>query len=175
MTIDPDSNEARLQRHRDANRLVHPDVSAAWRAAAGREQAQREDIIRATALELTASLEYVDLIRMAKTSEVSYETMQRSGFRRKEGWRRKYSLADARSHADTAAIRLRNAWELLDPINPAKQAEAQRTALANCQEALQVAVGHLQKVLNGCRSHDEQQAADTAARQWLLSIGSEPK
>lgn len=100
-------------------------------------RAQHEDIIRATALEISASLEYVDLIRMKKSHEVSYETLQRSGFKRKEGWQRKYTLADARRHADTAAIRLRNAWELLDPISPSRQKEAQRTALANCQDALQ--------------------------------------
>lgn len=173
--IDPDSNEARLQRHRDANRFVHPDVSAAWRASAEREQAQREDAIRGASLEITAALGYVDLIATKKDEEITYETMQRSGFRRPDGWRRKYTLADARSHAQTAAIKLRNAWELIEPVNPARQANAQRTALANSQDALQVAISHLQAVLNQARSHAEQQAADTAARQWLESIGSEPK
>lgn len=38
----------------------------------------------------------------------------------------------------------------------------------------QVAIGHLQAVLNQARTHDEQQRADTAARDWLISIGSEP-
>ena len=33
-TEDPDSNEARLARHRDENRTVHPDVLAARKAAA---------------------------------------------------------------------------------------------------------------------------------------------
>jgi hypothetical protein len=51
---------------------------------------------------------------------------------------------------------------------------ASRTALSNCQEALQTAIGHLQAVLNKARTHDEQQAADTAARDWLASIGSDP-
>lgn len=37
-----------------------------------------------------------------------------------------------------------------------------------------VAIGHLQAVLNEAKSHAEQQAADTAARDWLESIGSEP-
>lgn len=49
-----------------------------------------------------------------------------------------------------------------------------RTALTNCQEQLQTAIGHLQAVLNKARTHDEQQKADTAARDWLTSIGSEP-
>lgn len=63
------------------------------------------------------ALQCVDTIRMRKECDVSYETMQRSGFSRKTGWKRKYTLADARSDADTAAICLRNAWEILDPIN----------------------------------------------------------
>jgi hypothetical protein len=37
-----------------------------------------------------------------------------------------------------------------------------------------VAIGHLHAVLNKARTFDEQQKADTAARDWLLSIGSEP-
>lgn len=37
-----------------------------------------------------------------------------------------------------------------------------------------VAIGHLQSVLNQPRTHAEQQRADTAARDWLLSIGSDP-
>lgn len=52
--------------------------------------------------------------------------------------------------------------------------QQQRTFLGNCQSALQTAIGHLQAVLNKKRSHAEQQAADTAARDWLASIGSEP-
>lgn len=52
--------------------------------------------------------------------------------------------------------------------------QASRTALGNCQQALQTAIGHLQAVLNKARTHHEQQAADTAARDWLASIGSEP-
>lgn len=34
-----------------------------------------------------------------------------------------------------------------------------------------VAIGHLQAVLNNARTHHDQQAADTAARDWLTSIG----
>jgi hypothetical protein len=79
-----------------------------------------------------------------------------------------------REDAETAAIRLRNAWELLDPMRPEEQAEARRTALGNCQAALQTAIGHLHAVLNKPRTHDEQLAADTLARDWLASIGSEP-
>lgn len=34
-----------------------------------------------------------------------------------------------------------------------------------------IAINHLIKILNGCRTAGEQQNADTAARDWLLSIG----
>lgn len=46
-----------------------------------------------------------------------------------------------------------------------KQAEMARATA-------RVAIGHLDKVLNGCRNASEQQAADTAARDWLASIGA---
>lgn len=47
----------------------------------------------------------------------------------------------------------------------------QREAVA---ATARIAIKHLQDVLNKPRTHDEQQAADTAARDWLTSIGSEP-
>lgn len=46
--------------------------------------------------------------------------------------------------------------------------------LTAVQATARVAIGHLQAVLNKARTHAEQQAADTAARDWLASIGSEP-
>jgi hypothetical protein len=52
-------------------------------------------------------------------------------------------------------------------VSRAKQAETAR-AIAR------VAITHLQAVLNKPRTHADQQAADTAARDWLISIGSEP-
>ena len=53
-------------------------------------------------------------------------------------------------------------------------AETKRTALKNCQSTLATAIGHLQAVLNQSRTHAAQHEADTAARDWLESIGSEP-
>jgi hypothetical protein len=52
-----------------------------------------------------------------------------------------------------------------------KGAARQNTAI---RATASVAIGHLQTVLNKARTHAEQQAADTAARDWLTSIGSEP-
>jgi len=42
------------------------------------------------------------------------------------------------------------------------------------QATARVAITHLQAVLNKPRTHAEQQEADTAARDWLISIGSDP-
>ena len=57
-------------------------------------------------------------------------------------------------------------WRLIG-LSASKQAKAARATA-------QVAIGHLQEVLNKPRTHEAQQQADTAARQWLESIGSEP-
>ena len=42
------------------------------------------------------------------------------------------------------------------------------------QAISRIAIGHLQAVINKPRSHDEQQSAGKAARDWLVSMGSEP-
>jgi hypothetical protein len=60
--------------------------------------------------------------------------------------------------------------ERVEPLarsSAANQAEAARATA-------RIAIGHLQAVLNKARTHTEQQAADAAARDWLISIGSEP-
>lgn len=57
-------------------------------------------------------------------------------------------------------------WRDMAQTN-ARQAEAARATA-------RIAIRHLQEVLNKPRTHDEQQRADTAARDWLISIGSEP-
>lgn len=53
----------------------------------------------------------------------------------------------------------------------ALKAQAQ-TRMVDAQA--RIAIGHLHAVLNKARTHDEQQKADTAARDWLISIGSQP-
>ena len=58
-------------------------------------------------------------------------------------------------------------------------AEWRATAQANARHAeaaratARVAIGHLQAVLSQAKTHDEQQRADTAARDWLASIGAD--
>lgn len=53
---------------------------------------------------------------------------------------------------------------------------AQRNAQEGTRLAavLRIAIGHLHSVLNQQHSADNQLKADTAARDWLISIGSEP-
>lgn len=65
--------------------------------------------------------------------------------------------------------RLKNTVRELQDVarSSARHAEAARATS-------RVAINHLQAVLNKARTHAEQQAADTAARDWLTSIGSEP-
>lgn len=69
---------------------------------------------------------------------------------------------------DSDAYKLEQHRNLHNLVHP----DIRRLALANNQTQLQIAIGHLNKVLNGCRSAAEQQAADTAARDWLSSIGA---
>lgn len=54
-------------------------------------------------------------------------------------------------------------------------AQVKARHLSAAQATARIAIGHLQAVLNTARSHAEQQAADTDARDWLISIGSEPR
>lgn len=78
-----------------------------------------EDQLRQVTLHVTQALGEIDKIVMTTECGVSYETMQRAGFNRKTGWRRKYNLKDARGNAQCAAIQLRSAWDILDPMeNP---------------------------------------------------------
>lgn len=85
-------------------------------------------------------------------------------------------------HAEWIRVRLDIAQEAIDHIDWLEKGvsewrhsalSAQKQAAA-AQAAARIAIGHLQAVLNTARTHHEQQAADTAARDWLTSIGSEP-
>jgi hypothetical protein len=81
-----------------------------------------------------------------------------------------------------AKLALKDVGEMLDDIEWTEKglAEWRDVAMANQKQAhaaqatARVAIAHLQAVLNKARTHAEQQAADTAARDWLISIGSEP-
>lgn len=52
--------------------------------------------------------------------------------------------------------------------------KTQRDQVIAVRATARIAIRHLHAVLNESRSHDDQQRADTEARDWLQSIGSEP-
>jgi hypothetical protein len=56
-----------------------------------------------------------------------------------------------------------------------EEALSQQRKVHAAHAKARTAIAHLQCVLNKPRTFDEQQAADTAARDWLESIGSEPE
>ena len=85
-------------------------------------------------------------------------------------------------HAERVSVRLDVVQTAIDHIEWLEKgneewrdaALAKARHLAAVQATARIAIGHLQTVLNKCRTADEQLAADTAARDWLISIGSEP-
>lgn len=46
----------------------------------------------------------------------------------------------------------------------------QSEEFAALEQTLKEAISHLERVLNGCRTHAEQQAADSAAREFLSGL-----
>lgn len=140
MSIDHDSDAARLARHRDLFRLVHPDVSAANRTAP--RVASDEPLVRSLC--------------------AAYDN--RAGHPRDAVDISRELLGEAIDHIDWIEKGLAE-WRSESQRN-ARYAEAARATA-------RVAIGHLQAVLNGAKSHYEQQLADTAARDWLLSIGND--
>lgn len=53
------------------------------------------------------------------------------------------------------------------------QAQANARHAEAARATARVAIDHLQAVLLKARTHDEQQRANTAARDWLASIGAD--
>lgn len=85
-------------------------------------------------------------------------------------------------HAEWILVRLDFVQEAIDHIEWLEKGNAEWRDIGvskhkqahAAQATARVAIAHLQAVLNKARTHAEQQAADTAARDWLISIGSEP-
>lgn len=85
-------------------------------------------------------------------------------------------------HSKFVRVRLDVVHELIDHLDWMEKGNAEWRATAHYVQGEvarlgavnKVAINHLQAVLNKARTFDEQQAADTAARDWLTSIGSEP-
>lgn len=85
-------------------------------------------------------------------------------------------------HSEWVSVRLDVVQTSIDHIEWLKKGNEERrlAGLSADRQAkaaratARIAIGHLQAVLNKARTFDEQQCADTAARDWLTSIGSEP-
>jgi hypothetical protein len=85
-------------------------------------------------------------------------------------------------HAEWILVRLDFVQEAIDHLEWLEKGNAEWRDIGAskhkqahaAQATARVAIAHLQAVLNKARTHAEQQAADTAARDWLISIGSEP-
>ena len=86
-------------------------------------------------------------------------------------------------HGEWIQVRLDFIQEAIDHLEWLEKgnAEWRGMAVSKIKQAetagaiARVAITHLQAVLNKPRTHADQQTADTAARDWLISIGSEPK
>lgn len=79
-------------------------------------------------------------------------------------------LHDAKSALDALADELE--WVDKGLAEYRAEASSLRTQAEAARATARIAIRHLHAVLNQCRTHAEQQA-DEAARDWLISIGSE--
>lgn len=101
-----------------------------------------------------------------------------------EPWCREILLYSPNNQGDRpeSRVMLYTAGRLSDALDWAEKGMAEWRAAAMkgaaqtraAEATSRVAIGHLHSVLNKCRSAAEQQKADTDARDWLESIGSEP-
>lgn len=152
--------------------VLGADVAAPYRP----KPCSEEEPEHPPSMLLQLALQRVDFIADTDMIEVSDETARRKG---NPYAKRKINMADAKHCAKFAAKHLRDAWDGLEWVEKGL-AEWRGVAQENSRHAEaaratgRVAINHLQEVLNKARTHDEQQRADTAARDWLLSIGSEP-
>ena len=142
---DPDTDEARLARMRRDCAVVHPDVAAEQRAA--KHAAVRKVLQHHGLTKVGDGVIEADLIAALDGIEPKSKPLD---------------LADQLEWSEKGLAEWRDA-----------ATKARREARMVDAQA-RIAIGHLQAVLNKARTHAEQQAADTAARDWLTSIGSEP-
>jgi hypothetical protein len=85
-------------------------------------------------------------------------------------------------HAEWISVRLDFVQDAIDHLEWLEKGNAEWREIAvrrtkelkAVQATARVAITHLQAVLNKPRTHAEQQEADSEARDWLISIGSDP-
>jgi hypothetical protein len=165
---DPQSDTARLARHRAACSSVHPDVLASHRAS------ERRNLI-------AAGWTPPGPADVARPVGSIHKAHLKAG---DAPWCRQVLLysPDHDEHDTEHRVMLYTAGRLSDALDYAEKGLSEWRTLAQ-QNArrdkingatLRIAIAHLHAVLNKARTHPEQQAADTAARDWLASIGSEP-
>jgi hypothetical protein len=86
-------------------------------------------------------------------------------------------------HAEWIQVRLDFVQAAIDQIDWLEKGNKEWRDIAlshihqsNSAKAMgKIAIRHLQEVLNKPRTYDDQVRADTNARDWLTSIGSEPQ
>ena len=86
-------------------------------------------------------------------------------------------------HAEWIQVRLDFVQEAIDHMDWLEKGndEWRRLGLSYQKQArasqatARIAIGHLHEMLNKARTATESYAADTAARDWLTSIGCEPE
>lgn len=181
---DPNSDSARLARMRRECSPVHPDVVAARRADDERQQADRDQATREDERQRLIAAGWKQP-GIEEVRAVCVGSIHKAHLKPKPGpWCREVLLYSPDSPRDQLQDRvmLYTAGSLPDALLYAEsdraqwreQAETKARHLVAVQATARVAIGHLQAVLNQSRTHDEQLAADTLARDWLTSIGSEP-
>ena len=174
---DPQSDSARLASMRRECSAVHPDVVAARRADDERQQAERDQATREDERQRLIAAGWkqpgIEEVRAAVPPDI-YVSDSGAAWDAKNNprlagdpnmtpyWAKVPSDSDALDWAEKGLAEWRD--------------ESQKKArhLVAVQATARVAIGHLQAVLNKPRTHDEQLRADTLARDWLTSIGSEP-
>ncbi len=105
--------------------------------------------------------------------------------RQGEPWRKEVLLYSPDNQGDSPGHRvmLYTAGRLDDALEWAEKGLAEWRAAASVAQAEsrrlaaenRIAIGHMHAMLHKARTADEQLKADTAARDWLTSIGSEPE
>lgn len=181
---DPNSDSARLARMRRECSPVHPDVVAARRADDERQQADRDQATREDERQRLIAAGWkqpgIEEVRAMPVGSIHKDYLKPEA----GPWCRQLLLYSPDNNSDNSRgrVMLYTAGRLSDALDWAEkglsewrdQAQTKARHLVAVQATARVAIGHLQAVLNQSRTHDEQLAADTLARDWLTSIGSEP-